>query len=109
MSRRGSCARSCGHARAATAAHRTLIGPRDGAAITFDNLANPNALNDEIWMMGPDGSHLRQLTHSHDVLYPTWSADSQKIAFQRNPDGLLGAAAIYTINANGKNERRLTK
>lgn len=55
-----------------------------------------------IWIVRPDGSHLRQLTHgSHDVS-PTFSPDGTKLAFSRGGD-------IYVRNLISHSLRRVAK
>jgi hypothetical protein len=46
----------------------------NGLRIAFDNLADPNATNDEIWVMNADGSNQRQLTRTPGFNEdPRWS------------------------------------
>jgi Tol biopolymer transport system component len=60
---------------------------------------DPDASDDEIFTMAPDGTDPKQLTEnawSDDA--PAYSADGTKIAFVGHPDGV---AKIYVMNADG--------
>ncbi len=61
----------------------------------------------DIYTMKPDGSGWRQLTsqsgQNHD---PAWSPDSKKIVFSSDRDGNW---ELYIMDANGRNETRLTQ
>ena len=57
--------------------------------------------------MNADGSGLRQLTRNAGRHRPAWSPDGRKIAFISWRDG--GAAEIYVMNADGTDQRRLTR
>jgi len=69
----------------------------DGSQLAF-------VLNDEIYLVKPDGSGLLKLAYGND---PAWSPDSSRIAFKssghydRGPD-------IYVIDASGANLTKLT-
>jgi TolB protein len=54
-----------------------------GSKIVFvSDRSNPRAKVKEIWMMDPDGSDQRQITHFNNLsIQPTFSPDSTKIAF----------------------------
>ena len=60
----------------------------DGSRIVFAS-ARDAISSDEIYLMNPDGSNQARLTNNTlDDFNPTWSADSQKIAFFRNGSGI---------------------
>lgn len=76
--------------------------------IAFTSLrdSTPYAVNQEIYLMKPDGS--QQVNLSHHWAWddaPTWSADGKKIAFWSDRDG---NPEIYVMDANGDNVQRLT-
>ena len=78
------------------------------AKILFDS-GDPAAMASVIYVMDPDGSHVRQLTEtppggagSRDA---AWSPDRQKIAFMSNRDG---DPEVYVMAADGSNVQRLT-
>jgi Tol biopolymer transport system component len=57
--------------------------------------------------MDADGSHQHRLTRNQAGNgFPVWSPDGRHIAFQSSRDGKLD---IYVMNADGSNQRRLTK
>ncbi|MDO9316612.1 MAG: biopolymer transporter Tol [Gammaproteobacteria bacterium] len=62
----------------------------------------------DLYVMNPDGSNVRQLTHSPGYDGgPFFSADNQQVVWRRfNPDG--NSAEIWTMNADGSNQRQLT-
>ncbi len=57
-----------------------------------------------IFTMKPDGSDVVQLTSSGNSEYPSWSPNGRQIAFQ---SGRGPGVAIYVVNANGTNLRRI--
>ncbi len=65
----------------------------------------------QIYVMDPDGSHVRQLTGkppetiSYNA-FAAWSPDRQKIAFMSDRDGDLD---IYVMDADGSDVQRLTR
>jgi hypothetical protein len=65
-----------------------------------------------IWIMDADGDNREQLTTQHDV-FPSWSPDASKIAFQRAPGGLHAAgevscsAEVWTMDPNGDNQQMI--
>jgi TolB protein len=61
--------------------------------------------NWEVYTINVDGTALQRLTDNgaHDGL-PTWSPDGASIAFVSNRGG---AWAIWVMNANGSNQRKL--
>lgn len=86
------------------------LSPRwspNGKTIAFHNLVTPGGAN-EIYLVGADGSGLRQLTHMSELglggaAFATWSPNGKKIAFTStaNPD-------IYVIDVDGSDLTRLT-
>lgn len=81
----------------------------DGKQIAF--VSNRNQGIPHIFVTDLDGSNLRQLTYGSYDISPAWSPDGQHIAFISNrPDSGIDANrfAIYVINIDGSNERRLT-
>jgi hypothetical protein len=56
--------------------------------------------------MRPDGTGLRTLTRGGDNdFYPSWSPDGTRIAYESDRDG---SYEIWTMNADGSEQRRLT-
>ncbi len=55
-------------------------------------------------MINSDGSGLITLTNSIDY-YPSWSSDGLRIVFNSRRDGNW---EIYTMNADGSNQTRIT-
>ena len=61
--------------------------------------------NDDIYVMGSDGSNQRRLTNSGDDRNPSWSPDGRHIAFESDR---AGSWRIYVMDSDGSNQRRLT-
>jgi Tol biopolymer transport system component len=75
----------------------------DGARIAFQSNRTGN---NEIYLMNPDGSDVRQLTsHPATDAAPEWSPDGERIAFQSNRDG---NDDIWVMNADGSGLVQLT-
>lgn len=91
----------------------------DGSTIVFsrDLMETPDG-DASIWMMGADGSELKQLTDGHVDQDAQWSPDATRILFLRSsPDGELrcdghlcrdAAPAIFVMDADGSGVRRLS-
>ena len=82
----------------------------DGRTIAFAR--STDAFNSDIFLMRAGGGGLRRLTTSrgsHDTQgeesMPAWSPDGRTIVFVSNRDGNF---ELYRIDADGRNERRLT-
>ena len=77
----------------------------DGARIAFDTERDGNS---EIYVVAPNGTGLTNLTnYPEDDIYPSWSPDGTRIAFSGFESG-NAFAGIYTMNANGSEQIRLT-
>ncbi len=99
-------------AAAATLLAGVLTGTVSGAQAGASRIAFTN--NRSIWVIGSDGSRLRQVTHgAYSDAGVAWSRDGALLAFTRytHPpcpeDQTQGD--LYLIGSNGKNQRRLTK
>jgi Tol biopolymer transport system component len=87
-------------------ADRTAAWSPDGRMIAFSRKAGSNR---EIYVIRPDGSGQRALTHNPGVdADPTWSPDGRKIAFlgRREPGNNVD---VYVMNADGTGQRNLTR
>jgi len=90
----------------------------DGTKISFTSNRD-GTRRSEIWVMNADGTNLIKLTtnvqlgsDSFGPIYgqdftPAWSPDGTKIAFSSTHDGLANPE-IYSMNADGSNQVRLT-
>ena len=68
----------------------------------------------EIYVMDADGGNQQRLTnHPNDDRSPSWSPNGKRIAFVSNRDGhVIGGIPtfeIYVMDADGKNQQRLTE
>lgn len=78
----------------------------DGTQIVFDS--DRDGTGSDIFVMQADGSGVTQLTFetSLNAYAPTWSPDGAKIAFVKQGSG---TDEIFVMDANGSNQRRLTR
>ena len=77
----------------------------DGTRIAFDSERDGNG---EIYSISPVGTGLTNLTNfPEDGVGPSWSPDGSRIAFTSLESG-DALAGIYTMNADGSGQRRLT-
>jgi TolB protein len=60
----------------------------------------------QVFVMHPDGSHKRRLTHSGQNWEPRWSPDGRRIAYVHA--GRSTRPKLWIMNANGRGKRRLT-
>ena len=82
----------------------------DGQKIAFDGFGDEEfdgvGWNIEIYVMDSDGKNLKRLTDSpRSNLNPSWSPDSQRIAFVSTRHR---STEIYVMNADGTKQERLT-
>jgi dipeptidyl aminopeptidase/acylaminoacyl peptidase len=87
----------------------------DGTKIAFwgEDRENQSPVG-QVYVMDADGTDIVQLTHGLGSAYwPSWSPDGTKLVYSKDqeiPDsgGFTCCAEIYSIDANGTNETRLT-
>ena len=76
------------------------VDTRDGGACCRLNIAT----------MRPDGSGIRLLTSvklGNFAQHPAWSPSRASIVYGRSPSGSLGTTQIWTVNADGSDQRLL--
>ena len=96
------------HWRPHSAAPATALAAFPGAngKLTFSSPRSGFPTESNIFTMGADGSAQTRITSFNgDELYPAWSPDGARIAFQQDP-GLH--PEIWTSKADGTDLRRLT-
>ena len=88
----------------------------DGKRIVFSSdRDNDRDHNIEIYVMDTDGENQERLTNNlTEDQYPSWSPDGKRIAFSARRDGHFKndfgiTYEIYVMDADGKNEQRLTE
>ena len=82
----------------------------DGQKIAFTGYKHAGGDGDiwdtDIYVMDPDGTNRKRLTRiPGNSFNPSWSPDSQRIAFVNSRPG---ATEIYVMNADGSRQKRLT-
>ena len=85
----------------------------DGRMIAF---TSKRAGNFDVYVVNADGSGQRNLTRSPGYEGgPAWSPDGRKIAFAKGSrscragGACIGNTEVFVMNADGSNERRLTR
>jgi TolB protein len=82
-----------------------------GPRIDIRSLKGRIVLSDEtndVWSMRADATHVRRLTSSPAMEFdPTWSPDGSRIAYRHWPHD--AASRIYVMNADGSDQRNLTR
>ncbi len=81
----------------------------DGKLIVFRSNSSENAPQSQIYVVAPDGSGLRQLTHAEigtTVLSYSFSPDGSSITFAQT--GVAGQPDIFVMNADGTNIQPVT-
>jgi Tol biopolymer transport system component len=77
----------------------------DGTKIAFASLPQ------DIWVMNYNGTGRVDVTNSSENisnLFPVWSPDGNKIAFQRENSDNNFKDQIWVMDADGSNQRKLT-
>ena len=85
------------------------VPPGKDGRIVFQN-ANQDDGSDDLWTMNADGSDLRDITPNTttaDLHQPSWSPDGKRIAFTSAAPGADTPAAVYVMNADGTNMRKI--
>jgi len=80
--------------------YRPSVSP-DGRKIVYRTGGAAN----QIWVIDIDGSNPSQLTFATRNYHPSWNHDGSMIAFSSYRDGVT---SIYTMNADGTNQSRVT-
>ena len=78
----------------------------DGSRVVFESSVYDAEGAGTIWIVGADGSGLRQLTRGADDRQPNWSPAGDRIVFQRTRSGYQD---LYTIRPDGSGLRNVTK
>ncbi len=75
----------------------------------------PRTMWSDIWLIRPDGSDLRRLTHADRLAWaahsPAWSPDGKRIVFVRlvKRSRYFDFSDIYVMSADGTRQQRLTR
>ncbi len=68
------------------------------------------SMDDDIFVMRADGSHVRRLTTRPGSEFdPTWSPDGGRMAYRDSRRGINHDDEIYVMNADGSGQRNLTR
>ncbi|HMI98289.1 MAG TPA: hypothetical protein VK488_00475 [Gaiellaceae bacterium] len=85
----------------------------DGKTVALAYAPNLDASPIDLWTVSVDGSHLKRLATTGDVLSIAWSPDGKHIAFvdgSQLENSSSGAVAdIYVVDADGSNLHRLAR
>ena len=87
----------------------------DDKRIAFVTAREEDDWNDDIYVMDVDGGNQRNITNNrHLVSGPAWSPDGKRIVFVSQREGHFRSrfgitSEIYVMDADGKNEQRLTE
>ena len=77
----------------------------DGSMVTYTDLDENG--NDQVFVMGPDGSNARQLTHgAGGARGPSWSPDGRMIAYERDTSG---RSQIFVVRVSNGVSIRVTR
>jgi Tol biopolymer transport system component len=92
-----------------TSSEPGLVWSPDGTHIAYQREANLDSVRDDIWLMTAVGYGERRLTRTYYNAHPSWSPNSQRIAFDflTRLKGPL-RSGIAVIGVDGRNRRVLT-
>ncbi|MDQ4097940.1 MAG: hypothetical protein M3144_08755 [Actinomycetota bacterium] len=79
----------------------------DGRTIAFSGDCGPSERYG-ICLLDADGTNLRPVAHGPNTSEPEWSPDGKRLAFGRARPEDKQKFDLYTINADGTDERRIT-
>jgi TolB protein len=82
----------------------------DGKWILFRSVEGGDFLNSQLYVVHPDGTGMRQITHQPAdamLLSASFSPDGRRIVYSRSGRG--GMPDIFTLNVNGGGRRQLTR
>ena len=88
---------------------RDLRWARDGRHLLYESAQHAN--DTELYVMNPDGSGPRALTHDLlEQLDPSWSPDGSEVAFAREflSEGPRESLGIYALDLGTGRERQIT-